>query len=93
MDPAWATGLGVYDNTQIILFDPNSQALGNINSYLNKTGEPNERVFLTPFSLYYNYGTLLRYTVGYSRRRVLQSSWRDVFGLPGVREIKNCMME
>lgn len=87
MDPAWATSLGVYDNTQLILFDPNAQALGNISSYLNKTGEPNERAFLTPFSLYYNFGLLLRYTVGYSQLRILRSSWRDILGLPGVRTI------
>jgi hypothetical protein len=91
MDPAWATNLGVYDNTQLILFDPNAQALGNISSYLNKTGEPNERAFLTPFSLYYNFGLLSRYTVGYSQRRILKSGWRDILGLPGVREIKLCV--
>jgi hypothetical protein len=92
MDPAWATDIGVYDNTQLILFDPNSQALGKINSYLNKTGEPNERAFLTPFSLYYNFGALMRYTVGYSRQRVLKSGWRDILGLTGVREIKICVI-
>jgi hypothetical protein len=91
MDPTWATVLGVYDNTQLILFDPNAQALNNINSYLNKTGEPNERAFLTPFSLYYNFGLLLRYTVGYSQHRVLKTSWRDILGLPGVCEIKICV--
>jgi hypothetical protein len=87
MDPAWATNLGIYDNTQLILFDPSSQALGNIDSYLNATGEPSERAFLTPFSLYYNFGSLLRYTVEYSRHRALKRSWYDVIGLKGVREI------
>ena len=81
----------MYDNTQLILFDPNSQALGNINSYPNTTGEPNERTILTPFSLYYNVGLLLRYTVGYSRHRVLKRSWRDMLGLPGVREVTFCV--
>lgn len=33
--------------------------------------------------MYYNFGTLLRYTVGYSRYLVLSSSWRDVVGLSG----------
>jgi hypothetical protein len=87
MDPEFATNLGVYDNTQLILFDPNSQALGSISSYLNSTGEPNERAFSTPFSLYYNFNSLLRYTVEYSSLRELKKSWRDVIGLPGVREI------
>ena len=87
MDPTWATDLGVYDNTQLILFDPNSQALGKFDSYLNATGEPSERAFSTPFSLYYNFGHLLRYTVEYSSLRTLKRSWRDVIGLPGVREI------
>ena len=87
MDPTWATNLGVYDNTQLILFDPNSQALGHIDSYLNATGEPSERAILTPFSLYYNFNSLLRYTVEYSRHRALKRSWHDVIGLPGVREI------
>jgi hypothetical protein len=92
MDPALATNLGVYDNTQLMLFDPNSQALGSVDSYLNKTGEPNERAFLTPFSLYYNFGLLMRYTVGYSCRRMLKSTWRDIVGLPGVREICFCVI-
>jgi len=96
MDPAWATDIGVYDNTQLILFDPNSQALGKVNSYLNKTGErlrePNERAFLTPFSLYYNFSALMRHTVGYSCQRVLKSGWRDILGLTGVREIKICVI-
>ena len=87
MNSTWATTFGVYDNTQLILFDPDSQALGKIDSYLNASGEPNERVFLTPFSLYYNFGKLLRYTVEYSSLRELKRSWRDVIGLPGVREI------
>jgi hypothetical protein len=91
MDPAWATDLGVWDNTQLIVFDPNAQALNNIKSYLNKTGEPNERAFLTPFSLYYNFGLLLRYNVEYSQRRILKRSWRDILGLPGVCEIQNCV--
>jgi hypothetical protein len=92
MDPSWTTSWGVWDNTQLILFDPNSQALEKVNSYLNKTGEPNERTFLTPFSLYYNFGALLRYNVEYSRYRVLKSSWRDILGLPGVREITFCVI-
>ena len=87
LDPTWATNFGVYDNTQLILFDPESQSLGNFNSYLNATGEPSERAFSTPFSLYYNFAHLLRYTVEYSSLRILKRSWRDVIGLPGVREI------
>ena len=87
MDPTRAANLGVYNNTQLILFDPNSQALGNIESYLNATGEPSERAFSTPFSLYNNFGSLLRYTVEYSSLRALKRSWRDVIGLPGVRKI------
>ena len=90
LNPAWATQIGIYDNTQLLLFDPNNQALGSIESYLNEAGEPNERVFLTPFSLYYNLGSLLRYTVSYSRQRVLMSTWRDILGLTGVREISFC---
>lgn len=87
MDPTYATNFGVWDNTQLILFDPDAQAWRNIDSYLNETGEPIERVFSTPFSLYYNYNSLLRYSVEYSRRRVLKRSWRDVIGLPGVRDL------
>ena len=87
LDPTWATNFGVYDNTQLILFDPESQSLGNFDSYLNATGEPSERAFSTPFSLYYNFAHLLRYTVEYSSLRILKRSWRDVIGLPGVREI------
>ena len=87
MNPSWATSQGIYNNTQLILFDPNSQALGNIDSYLNATGEPLERAFLTPFSLYYNSDSLLRYTVEYSSFRTLKRSWRDAIGIPGVREI------
>jgi len=89
MDPTWATNFGVYDNTQLILFDPNSQSLGNIASYLNTTGEPSERAFSTPFSLYYNFGRLLRYTVEYSSLRILKRSWRDVIGLPGIYQSVN----
>ena len=87
MDPTWDNGLGVYDNTQLILFDFNSQALGNIDSYLNATGEPSELAYLSPFSLYYNFGHLLRYTVEYTSLRKLKRSWRDIIGLAGVREI------
>ena len=87
MNPAWVTSQGIYNNAQLILFDPNSQALGNIDSYLNATGEPSERAFLTPFSLYYNFGSLLRYTVEYSSLREMKRSWRDVIGLTGVCEI------
>ena len=87
MNPTWATNFGVYDNTQLILFDPGSQSLGNIDSYLNATGEPSERAFSTPSSLYYNFSRLLRYTVEYSSLRILKRSWRDVIGLRGVREI------
>jgi len=89
MNPTWATTLGVYDNTQLILFDPNSQALENYNSYLNATGEPNERAFVTPFSLYSNFGNLLRYRVEYSRYRKLKRSSRDVVGLPGIYQTVN----
>ena len=86
MNSTYATSLGVWDNTQLIVFDPNSQALGNIDSYLNATGEPNERAFLTPFSLYYNFGFLMRYSVEFSSLRKLKTSWRDIIGLTGVRE-------
>ena len=91
MDLTWATIIGVYDNTQLILFDPNSQALGNVNSYLSTTGEPNERTILTPVSLYNDFCLLLRYTVGYSCHRVLKRRWRDMLSLPGVREVTFCV--
>jgi len=89
MSPKYATDLGIYDNTQLILFDPNSQALGNTNSYLNATGEPNERAYLTPFSLYTNLNNLFRYRVDYSRYRKLKRSARDIIGLPGTYQSVN----
>jgi len=89
LNPAWTGEQGVYDNTQLILYDPNSQAFENIGSFLNTTGEPNERAFLTPFSLYYNFGALLRYTVAYSRRSLLKRTWRDIVGLSGLHQSVN----